>query len=99
MGFYAQFFDVDTNAVLTRCWAVLWPRANFLDVLEGNPDLYGPFWIATTVVLILFLGGTISLYLASGGEGTFAYDFRLLSGELILSRTCIAAVLSLARSC
>ena len=86
MSFYAQFFDVDTSAVLTRCWAALYPRANFLDVLEGNPDLYGPFWIATTVVFILFLGGTISSYLATTGE-PFVYDFRLLSGMSIL--TCV----------
>lgn len=80
MSFYAQFFDVDTSSVLTRCWAALYPRANFLDVLEGNPDLYGPFWIATTVVFILFLGGTISQYLATTGQEPFAYDFTLLSG-------------------
>ncbi|KAI1297978.1 Yip1-domain-containing protein [Xylaria venustula] len=80
LSFYAQFFDVDTSSVLARCWAALYPRQNFLDVLEGNPDLYGPFWIATTVILILFLGGTISQYLASKGAGPFAYDFELLSG-------------------
>ncbi|KAF4587552.1 Yip1 domain family [Ophiocordyceps camponoti-floridani] len=80
LSFYAQFFDVDTSAVLSRCWAALFPRANFLDVLEGNPDLYGPFWIATTVVLILFLGGTISQYLSTTKNTPFAYDFRLLSG-------------------
>jgi protein YIPF1/2 len=72
--------------VLSRCWAALFPRANFLDVLEGNPDLYGPFWIATTVVFILFLGGTISQRLAEGGEEAFVYDFRLLSGM-----SCLAA--------
>jgi len=76
---------VDTSSVLARCWAALWPRDNFLDVLEGNPDLYGPFWIATTVILILFLGGTISQYIAKTGAGPFAYDFELLSGTLILS--------------
>lgn len=81
ISFYAQFFDVDTSAVLSRCWAALYPRANFLDVLEGNPDLYGPFWIATTVVLILFLGGTVSDYLSNAGKAAFAYDFRLLSGS------------------
>ncbi|OAQ71208.1 Yip1 domain family [Pochonia chlamydosporia 170] len=80
ISFYSQFFDVDTTAVLSRCWAALYPRANFLDVLEGNPDLYGPFWIATTVVLILFLGGTISDWLSTRGTAQFAYDFRLLSG-------------------
>ncbi|TWU75553.1 hypothetical protein ED733_006176 [Metarhizium rileyi] len=80
VSFYSQFFDVDTSAVLSRCWAALYPRANFLDVLEGNPDLYGPFWIATTVVLILFLGGTISDWLSVRGTAQFAYDFGLLSG-------------------
>ncbi|KAL2887119.1 Protein YIP5 [Ceratocystis lukuohia] len=80
IGFYAQFFDVDTSAVLDRCFAALYPRANFLDVLEGNPDLYGPFWIATTVVLILFLGGTISEYRSLNHGDEFVYNFKLLSG-------------------
>jgi len=94
LSFYAQFFDVDTSSVLHRCWAALYPRANFLDVLEGNPDLYGPFWIATTVVLILFLGGTISDYLARSGKGSFAYDFGLLSGAagLIYGYTSVIPV-------
>ncbi|KAH8659077.1 hypothetical protein BGZ60DRAFT_517716 [Tricladium varicosporioides] len=80
LSFYAQFFDVDTNQVLSRCWAALYPRSNFLDVLEGNPDLYGPLWIATTVVFILFLGGTINKYLGEHGKQAFVYDFTLLSG-------------------
>lgn len=80
MSFYAQFFDVDTSEVLRRCQAAIFPRANFLDVLDGNPDLYGPFWIATTVVLILFLTGTISRWLAHRGDQYYAYDFTLLSG-------------------
>ncbi|KAF2401867.1 Yip1-domain-containing protein [Trichodelitschia bisporula] len=78
--FYAQFFDVDTSEVIRRCTAAIYPRTNFLDVLEGNPDLYGPFWIATTVVMILFLTGTISWKLAHSGQFHYAYDFRLLSG-------------------
>lgn len=90
-SFYAQFFDVDTSSVLSRCWAALFPRANFLDVLEGNPDLYGPFWIATTVVFILFLGGTISQYLAASEGEPFVYDFRLLSGMLFLVKHVISS--------
>jgi hypothetical protein len=49
-------------------------------VLDGNPDLYGPFWIATTVVVILFLTGTVSQYLSRENDKHFEYDFRLLSG-------------------
>ena len=78
--YYSQYFDVDTNEVLRRCVAALYPRTNFLDVLEGNPDLYGPFWIATTVVVILFLTGTISQYLSNHHKDHFEYDFTLLSG-------------------
>uniref|UniRef100_A0A093VA97 Protein YIP n=1 Tax=Talaromyces marneffei PM1 TaxID=1077442 RepID=A0A093VA97_TALMA len=78
--YYSQFFDVDTNEVVRRCVAAVYPRSNFLDVLDGNPDLYGPFWIATTVVIILFLTGTISQYLAHEHDEHFEYDFRLLSG-------------------
>lgn len=92
LSFYAQFFDVDTSSVLSRCWAALFPRANFLDVLEGNPDLYGPFWIATTVVFILFLGGTISQFLAEHHEKEFVYDFELLSGMRILPRDFLPAI-------
>lgn len=80
IAYYAKFFDVDTTEVVRRCTAALYPRSNFLDVLDGNPDLYGPFWIATTVVVILFLTGTVSQYLAHKGKDHFEYDFRLLSG-------------------
>lgn len=83
-SFYAQFFDVDTSTLLFRCRSALLPflpnTAPFLDTLDGNPDLYGPFWIATTVVVILFLAGTISDKLEREGKGHFEYDFKLLSG-------------------
>jgi len=80
LSFYAQYFDVDTAEVLKRCWAALFPRASFLDLLDGNPDLYGPFWIATTVVFILFLAGTMNWKLG-GEEGVGRYDWGLLSGS------------------
>lgn len=94
MGFYAQFFDVDTTTVLNRCAAALYPRRPFLDVLDGNPDLYGPFWIATTVVFILFLTGTINAYLAAEGDKHFEYDFGLLGSAtgLIYGYTAIIPV-------
>ncbi len=66
-------------------------------MLEGNPDLYGPFWIATTVVFILFLGGTINNYLATEGVGHFSYNFRLLSGMLSYGRYGLAHELNLNR--
>lgn len=80
LSFYAQFFDVDTSEVLRRCSSALYPRAPFLDILDGNPDLYGPFWIATTLVFILFMAATISQYLSRNHDIHFEYNFALLSG-------------------
>ncbi|KAF3908211.1 hypothetical protein AA313_de0203045 [Arthrobotrys entomopaga] len=84
LSFYAQFFNVDTNEVARRCFAALFPKSNFLDVLEGNPDLYGPVWIASTVVLMLFLTSTLAGYftnLKGDGEGPgFRYNFASLTG-------------------
>ncbi|MCJ1370471.1 hypothetical protein MMC20_001684 [Loxospora ochrophaea] len=94
LSFYAQFFDVDTAEVLRRARSALFPRSNFLDILDGNPDLYGPIWIATTVVFILFLTATISQYLARRHEGHFEYDFRILSGAagLVYGYTALVPV-------
>ncbi|RPB28954.1 YIPF1 protein [Terfezia boudieri ATCC MYA-4762] len=80
LEFYARFFDVDTNEVLRRCWATLFLKTNFLDLLDGNPDLYGPIWITTTVVLTLFLSSTIQGYFASTNDKPYRYNFDLLSG-------------------
>ncbi|KAI9725353.1 MAG: hypothetical protein M1828_003203 [Chrysothrix sp. TS-e1954] len=80
LPYYAQNFDVDTNEVLRRCLSALFPRSNFLDVLDGNPDLYGPFWIATTVVVILFLTGSLQRWMVMTGRGDGGYDFALLGG-------------------
>lgn len=40
----------------------------------------GPFWITTTVVLILFLSSTIAQYFARMKDVPYIYDFGLLSG-------------------
>jgi hypothetical protein len=55
--YYAQFFDVDTKQVLDRCWAAVFPKTPFLDVLGGNPDLYGIsiiIWSDSRTILDIF---------------------------------------------
>jgi hypothetical protein len=78
--YYAQFFDVDTKQVLERCWAAVFPKTPFLDVLGGNPDLYGPFWISSTTIIILYFSSTLAGYLAAVHNDTrYFYDFTLLT--------------------
>jgi protein YIPF1/2 len=99
LEYYTQFFDVDTNQVLDRCWAAIFPRTPFLDVLGGNPDLYGPshpppklhltlvgpFWISSTTIVILFVSSTLAGYLAARQYGKeYSYDFTLLTSAAAL---------------
>ncbi|KAG0307511.1 hypothetical protein BGZ98_000100 [Dissophora globulifera] len=80
VGYYAKFFDVDTSQVLERCFASVVPKDNFLDVMGGSPDLYGPFWIATTVIFVLFVTSSIVDSINAYMNGTvYVYDIFQLT--------------------
>lgn len=51
---FQKYFDVDTKDVLWRLTNSVTGaiRGNFLATTENSPDLYGPFWIATTLVFL-----------------------------------------------
>lgn len=78
---YSPYFDVRTKTVLERCWKTMYPKEDYVEVvLAGQPDLYGPFWLPTTLVFILFfassLSGAITAYLNSQ---IYDYDINKLS--------------------
>ncbi|CAH8644227.1 Protein yipf2 [Schistosoma haematobium] len=78
--FYQQYFDVDTSQVLHRLASAFIPnpRINFIQhSLKPRADLYGPFWISTTLMLAAAIGGNISNYLQSRREvSSWHYDFQ-----------------------
>lgn len=78
---YTIYFDVETKTVLERCWKTMYPKEDYVEVvLAGQPDLYGPFWLPTTLIFILFfassLSGALTAYLNSK---TYDYDFTKLT--------------------
>ncbi|XP_075253786.1 protein YIPF1-like isoform X1 [Convolutriloba macropyga] len=97
--YYQSFFDVETHHVLTRMQAsvILSWRNNFVKhYLRPNPDLYGPFWIAATLVFAIAINGNFSSlvknYSGSGKNSTqkvtsqWAYDLDTIStAGLIMS--------------
>lgn len=79
--YYQKFFDVDTYHVKERILGSVmpWPKKNFVHVyLRRNPDLYGPFWICTTLVFAIAISGNISTFLVKFGNSEFKYtpEFR-----------------------
>jgi len=69
-SFYRPYFDVDTKDVLLRCVAGIVPVGKpFFERVQGNPDLYGPFWITTTILFLLAISSNFAEYIAYYNEG------------------------------
>ncbi|KAI5479956.1 Yip1 domain family [Pseudohyphozyma bogoriensis] len=89
LDYYTGYFDVDTVTVLTRCYKTLIPKEDYVaEVLAGVPDLYGPFWVPTTLIFSLFLTSSLisSVTAYISGE-PYAYDFTRLGAAVSLVYT------------
>lgn len=108
-AYYSNLFDVDTKQVLGRCLLALNPfsqtrffASDGTDGIIGSgygdekPDLYGPFWISTTVIFALFFSSSLTGVFYSMYKGTkYEYKFEVLSGAatILYSYTFIWPVL------
>nr|GEW93510.1 protein YIPF1 homolog [Tanacetum cinerariifolium] len=77
---YQPYFDVDTSDVLERIKDSLLPfSGSFNEKTASNPDLYGPFWICTTLIFVAASIGTFATYLAHKLQHKeWNYDINLL---------------------
>lgn len=68
---YRSYYDVDTEQVLGRMFraVALFFKGDFVDHINSNPDLYGPFWIASTLVFVSAAAGNTASYIAFHHKG------------------------------
>lgn len=90
LGFFQNLFDVDTDQVLNRLYGALvpFPKSFLQHHVNGKPDLYGPFWICTTLVFSIAISGNLANYLQAGAANEnyhWKYDFHAVT----LSATAI----------
>lgn len=78
---YKPYFDVDTSDVLERIKDSLIPfRGNFTEKTANNPDLYGPFWICTTLIFVAASIGTFVTYVAHKLQNKdWEYDINMIT--------------------
>ncbi|CAL9155804.1 uncharacterized protein LOC135587713 [Musa acuminata AAA Group] len=78
---YKPYFDVDTADVVERIRDSLFPfRGNFTEKTADNPDLYGPFWICTTLIFVAAAIGTFVTYVAHKlQKKEWDYDINLVT--------------------
>eukprot|EP00744_Colponema_vietnamica_P000370 GILI01000648.1.p1 GENE.GILI01000648.1~~GILI01000648.1.p1 ORF type:complete len:353 (+),score=129.40 GILI01000648.1:86-1144(+) len=76
VDYYKKYFNVTTNDVTQRIVRSLWPfNPSFFETSKENPDLYGPFWIYTTLIIMIAAAGNFSSYVTSNKSTEWEYDF------------------------
>ncbi|KAK7300761.1 hypothetical protein RJT34_11611 [Clitoria ternatea] len=80
---YSQYFNVDTDVVLTRLISSLNPvGGDFFSKIDANPDLYGLIWISTTLVFVLASLGNLATYLMQNNSDkstSWSYDVSYMN--------------------
>merc|ERR1712166_1118383 len=73
------YFDVTTHDVKKRLIGSLLPfNQKFYTSYKDKPDLYGPFWILWTLVVLLTISGNFSRYLGFENPEDFTYKFSII---------------------
>ena len=71
-SFIRPYFKVTFNDVKLRIISSFLPINNsFFDIAVQRPDLYGPFWIYTTLIYVIAAGGALSYYFTNSVNNYF----------------------------
>jgi hypothetical protein len=84
-NFIRPYFKITFNDIVTRIKKSFMPINNsFFDIAKNNPDLYGPFWIYTTLIYVIAAGGALSYYFTNSANNYFQM-FIPVAGTILYS--------------
>ena len=84
LTFLQSYFDIETDDIIKRLFASLIPcNKNFINLVEQKPDLYGPFWIYTTLIFIVASAGSLTKYIHGAEEEDYFQKFIPLAMAVI----------------
>jgi hypothetical protein len=76
---------VTTAEVRSRLLHSLIPfNPKFYDISEKSPDLYGPFWIYTTLVFIIAAAGSLAKYIKNDSTQNFFQNFVPIAAGVVI---------------
>jgi hypothetical protein len=93
LGYYQTYFNVSTTTVLQRMKKALIPIHSESFFGEELPDLYTPFWIATTLIFILTVCGNTGAYLNS--DASVVDKFESSNGKIVAATGIVYGLLFL----
>jgi len=84
LTFLQAYFDFETDEIIKRLIASLIPlNKNFIHLVEKKPDLYGPFWIYTTLIFIIASAGSLTKYIQGAADEDYFQKFVPLAASVI----------------
>ena len=84
LDFLRKYFTITTDEVRQRLIHGLIPfNSKFYDISVNSPDLYGPFWIYTTLIFVIAAGGSLSKYFQGKTTSNFFQQFVPVAGAII----------------
>jgi len=97
LNYLQTFFDVSTEDVVRRIKTAMIPKPNAeleaISDFKERPDFYGPFWIATTVVIFLAATANFSQMLDAVAHGSHIdTDWALISVSAAMIYGCLIGV-------
>lgn len=88
--FLREYFDIETSDIKQRLFLSLNPcNRTFIELINKKPDLYGPFWIYTTLVFVIAASGSLTKYLSGHREKEYFQEFVPLSASVIYGIGCV----------
>ena len=74
---FGKYFNVEVSDIKQKLKGSLIPfNKSFYESIEINADLYGPFWIFTTIIFLIALIGNFSSYVHAEDKTKFLYDYN-----------------------
>ncbi|KAL4510069.1 hypothetical protein ABPG72_010262 [Tetrahymena utriculariae] len=97
--YYQPFFNVTSAEVKNKLINVLIPNKPEFQS-KKNPDLWGPFWVLTTVVFLLCVCGNLSSYISNQELYQVNFKYAPLAAALIYGiGICFPILLSILIKC
>ena len=76
LNYFRDYFKITTNDIKKRLILSFNPLKNeFYKETINKPDLYGPFWIYTTLIFVICAGGSLSKYFQGAKTENFFTKF------------------------
>ncbi len=71
-----QYFDIEEEDIMLRTKSAFLLKPSFHEVINNKPDLYGPFWISTTLIIIIVASSSLIILF---DEKKRSYEFEKIS--------------------